>query len=221
MESELQLSIGEKKYQKWIGSAKIVATGSSQNFNFVILSSSLILWKIVKGIGVKPKRMKMLFQVSHEDLNVSNQLDGKVTVSSSRGEGGKEMVLQFVNTYDASFFLTNLEKAKEGPNITAPGESNLPVSTREAKQRVTIYAPTLPPSPLSTSQVSRPEWLQDCDVHSCMLCSVQFSFFIRRHHCRCCGKIFCSACCNQQMVLPHLDYSSPQPVCITCFKTNQ
>lgn len=31
---------------------------------------------------------------------------------------------------------------------------------------------------------------------SCYSCSIKFSAFRRRHHCRVCGQIFCHACCS-------------------------
>ena len=36
-----------------------------------------------------------------------------------------------------------------------------------------------------------------------MKCSTKFSFRKRRHHCRTCGLIFCSTCCNQKLILPY------------------
>lgn len=38
------------------------------------------------------------------------------------------------------------------------------------------------------------KWQSDKDVSQCMNCHKGFSFFLRRHHCRCCGNIFCDDC---------------------------
>ena len=39
-------------------------------------------------------------------------------------------------------------------------------------------------------------WQPDGDVKACLNCGTRFDFIIRRHHCRCCGGIFCGRCCN-------------------------
>ena len=41
---------------------------------------------------------------------------------------------------------------------------------------------------------SRRFWMPDSAVRSCHACDVAFSFFLRRHHCRLCGQIFCWKC---------------------------
>ncbi|PVU96252.1 hypothetical protein BB561_001295 [Smittium simulii] len=47
-------------------------------------------------------------------------------------------------------------------------------------------------------------WMLDQVVKLCMRCERQFSAFWRKHHCRLCGKIFCSLCMQ--------NYSSSQPL---------
>ncbi|EJS42280.1 pib1p [Saccharomyces arboricola H-6] len=37
-------------------------------------------------------------------------------------------------------------------------------------------------------------WQADEEAQNCFQCKTNFSFLIRRHHCRCCGRIFCSSC---------------------------
>lgn len=37
-------------------------------------------------------------------------------------------------------------------------------------------------------------WQPDEDMQSCLNCHVPFSFLMRKHHCRCCGGIFCAGC---------------------------
>lgn len=45
------------------------------------------------------------------------------------------------------------------------------------------------------SQVSRGEWVPDSERSHCVACSKSFGLFVRRHHCRYCGDIFCNRCC--------------------------
>lgn len=41
--------------------------------------------------------------------------------------------------------------------------------------------------------------MPDSVSKECYECSEKFTTFRRRHHCRVCGQIFCSQCCNQQI----------------------
>ncbi|EDW85898.1 uncharacterized protein Dwil_GK23306 [Drosophila willistoni] len=40
-------------------------------------------------------------------------------------------------------------------------------------------------------------WMPDSKAKECYDCAQKFSTFRRKHHCRLCGQIFCSKCCNQ------------------------
>ena len=46
------------------------------------------------------------------------------------------------------------------------------------------------------------KWVNDDTVTICYLCNKTFSLFIRKHHCRFCGKIFCGECVNYQAAIP-------------------
>ncbi len=48
-----------------------------------------------------------------------------------------------------------------------------------------------------------PRWTPDSESDSCMKCEAKFSFRKRRHHCRACGLLFCSNCCDQKLPLPY------------------
>lgn len=53
-------------------------------------------------------------------------------------------------------------------------------------------------------------WVDDNTVTKCYNCSKQFTLLFRRHHCRFCGKIFCSPCVNHFADIPNdllSDYS--------------
>ena len=40
------------------------------------------------------------------------------------------------------------------------------------------------------------KWVDDGTISNCHGCKKKFTMFFRRHHCRACGKIFCSYCSN-------------------------
>ena len=46
------------------------------------------------------------------------------------------------------------------------------------------------------------EWVDDSKATHCYSCNSEFSLFIRRHHCRYCGKIFCHNCSSKNIHIP-------------------
>ncbi|XP_029771712.1 FYVE and coiled-coil domain-containing protein 1 isoform X1 [Suricata suricatta] len=43
-------------------------------------------------------------------------------------------------------------------------------------------------------------WLGDAEASHCHDCKREFSWMVRRHHCRVCGRIFCYYCCNNYVL---------------------
>ncbi|CAL4126110.1 unnamed protein product, partial [Meganyctiphanes norvegica] len=58
------------------------------------------------------------------------------------------------------------------------------------------------------------QWAPDKEATNCMRCEKEFGISRRRHHCRNCGNIFCSACSDNTMPLP--SSARPVRVCDTC-----
>jgi hypothetical protein len=48
------------------------------------------------------------------------------------------------------------------------------------------------------------QWVKDETVAHCYKCNIGFSMFIRKHHCRSCGRIFCYKCCSNWKKINHL-----------------
>lgn len=46
------------------------------------------------------------------------------------------------------------------------------------------------------------KWVEDENVKSCYNCHTEFSLFIRKHHCRLCGRIFCYECSKYRDTIP-------------------
>ena len=61
-----------------------------------------------------------------------------------------------------------------------------------------------------------PVWLPDKDAKQCMICSIKFTTFNRRHHCRYCGRVICGNCSGKKIKLPST--KSAVRVCDTCHK---
>lgn len=60
-------------------------------------------------------------------------------------------------------------------------------------------------------------WVRDDSVTHCTGCGVRFTFSERRHHCRCCGRIFCARCTAIECSLPQLGILRPVRVCQKCY----
>ena len=62
-----------------------------------------------------------------------------------------------------------------------------------------------------------PRWILDAESTFCSLCHTEFDWWTRRHHCRHCGRIFCSNCSSYKSLLPHaFGLRDPQRVCQPC-----
>lgn len=64
---------------------------------------------------------------------------------------------------------------------------------------------------------SPPKWIPDNAAPRCMSCESQFTAFRRRHHCRCCGQVFCGVCSAATTPLPRYGLTKPVRVCRICF----
>eukprot|EP00094_Tigriopus_californicus_P005213 TCALIF_05026-PB protein Name:"Similar to WDFY3 WD repeat and FYVE domain-containing protein 3 (Homo sapiens)" AED:0.04 eAED:0.04 QI:7/0.93/0.68/1/1/1/16/134/3650 len=60
-------------------------------------------------------------------------------------------------------------------------------------------------------------WCKDEGSESCVGCGVKFTIYERRHHCRACGKLFCSSCSQYQASIPKMKILQKVRVCKPCF----
>lgn len=78
--------------------------------------------------------------------------------------------------------------------------------------------------------MTRPVWVPDAVAKECMVCRTKFSTFVRKHHCRRCGRVVCSSCSPHHVSLlavetsalghahPPGDHGKLERVCKECFK---
>ncbi|XP_056431001.1 lateral signaling target protein 2 homolog isoform X2 [Hyla sarda] len=83
---------------------------------------------------------------------------------------------------------------------------HLPDCSACQRERKVVEAPVEPP-----------EWVPDSASTLCMSCYAPFTLLRRRHHCRSCGKIFCSRCSGYTTSLPHVYGTQPVRVCSHCY----
>ncbi|KAI0890673.1 FYVE-domain-containing protein [Annulohypoxylon maeteangense] len=79
--------------------------------------------------------------------------------------------------------------------------SNPPENQRPTS-RLNPIAPPFSPR-RSPQEVSLPRWQPDSEVTYCPICRTQFSFFVRKHHCRKCGRVVCNSCSPHKITIPH------------------
>ena len=59
-------------------------------------------------------------------------------------------------------------------------------------------------------------WVSDLSASECTGCAVPFTVFVRRHHCRACGGVFCSACSTQRSAVLRVGERDAVRVCDVC-----
>lgn len=64
---------------------------------------------------------------------------------------------------------------------------------------------------------SPPAWIPDEEAPRCMACTIPFTAFRRRHHCRNCGGVFCGGCSNSSAPLPKYGLTKAVRVCRECY----
>ncbi|KAI2618355.1 FYVE-domain-containing protein [Hypoxylon sp. NC1633] len=77
-------------------------------------------------------------------------------------------------------------------------------STSRPASSLNPIAPSFVPRPESSPQeISLSRWQPDSEVTYCPICHTQFSFFVRKHHCRKCGRVVCNSCSPHRITIPH------------------
>lgn len=81
-----------------------------------------------------------------------------------------------------------LNDGREDRMANSPGES-LNAEFQGIEENHSITGTT------ESGNVNQQVWEDDNDVKECRSCLGRFNIFKRKHHCRKCGRIFCSQCC--------------------------
>ena len=57
---------------------------------------------------------------------------------------------------------------------------------------------------MSIPKISPAIWIPSKNITKCYKCREEFRLWIRKHHCRVCGRIFCAYCSNNWGHIPSL-----------------
>lgn len=60
-------------------------------------------------------------------------------------------------------------------------------------------------------------WLKDEGADFCAGCTIRFTIYERKHHCRNCGQVFCSKCSKFESEISRLRIFKPVRVCQSCY----
>ncbi|KAL2144172.1 hypothetical protein VTI28DRAFT_9547 [Corynascus sepedonium] len=106
--------------------------------------------------------------------------------------------------------------ASGGPSSPLPsfvsrdtGASGSPTSNPSVTGSLPVRPITRPPpavsatTPWARSEVVLPRWQPDSEQTYCPICGTQFSIFVRKHHCRKCGRVVCNSCSPHRITIPH------------------
>lgn len=101
------------------------------------------------------------------------------------------------------------------------------VSAEPSAPQPPVEASAVEPEPYSSLSdeerllgVLKPLWIPDEDAPICMNCSQRFTVLRRRHHCRACGRVLCSACCSNRARLEYMECKEAR-VCLPCLQILQ
>ena len=92
-------------------------------------------------------------------------------------------------------------------------------STRVLKQRwLSAVNQVVDTQKREKEDYEAPVWIPDDACERCLICHALFTFINRRHHCRHCGRVVCSACSPHKLFLGE---TYPQRVCNLCFDSGE
>ncbi|KAL0230322.1 hypothetical protein PCE1_003883 [Barthelona sp. PCE] len=121
-----------------------------------------------------------------------------------------EIVEDQVNVADHGFTIRTPEKTFtlyfEDAIDCVDWRNSITAAINEVKRKSTLrYTPDMAAT-----------WIPDDRTSDCMGCGVTFTFFNRRHHCRVCGRIYCSKCTPHRIVISSLS-AEPARTCRWCY----
>ena len=101
------------------------------------------------------------------------------------------------------------------------GEEKLPETLPEEIARSVDEMAAKLSSQRSKDGSKKPKWVPDTAHSSCMLCRRTFTWRLRRHHCRSCGKLVCGTCApaGNSKPIQSMGYFEPVRHCKVCFRS--
>lgn len=116
---------------------------------------------------------------------------------------------------DNNQLMHQLENNQSNIDSESANESN--VSENYSNSNPSTPAHLANSANISIHQLGKmaPYWVPDNMTVFCMQCNQKFSFIKRRHHCRACGLVLCSACCSLKARLEYMGDVEAR-ICVQC-----
>lgn len=106
---------------------------------------------------------------------------------------------------------------KDGPsNYSKPSDSSAGAGTDISRHQKGSIVDWVSLRPRAVSEEEKQHWVPDEAASKCTNCKTEFSAFIRRHHCRNCGDIFCDKCTRGRTALTAGEDAQVVRVCDHC-----
>lgn len=118
------------------------------------------------------------------------------TISAVNSVKDKRAITRKISS---NFSSAIIDGAKSIINTNLPGVASSATSIASVKQSLKKKKKLKKPrklsdNPLKNGGIPKKYWMNDSFVSECVNCLRPFTAFRRKHHCRFCGQIFCSAC---------------------------
>eukprot|EP00731_Ephydatia_muelleri_P020092 Em0012g917a len=144
--------------------------------------------------------------------------------SRSKSEKRRRVSLPWPVARKSEVVKVSYETKGEGKE-TADGAAVLvkPRSTSDEAD-ISTRAPPIAPAPPNPDSVDfKMYWIPDKACKECSECGIRFSFVIRRHHCRVCGRIYCNDCCGYTVPSRHVNPGQRGTVkaCLRCVEVSK
>eukprot|EP01065_Artemidia_motanka_P027546 TRINITY_DN32735_c0_g1_i1.p1 TRINITY_DN32735_c0_g1~~TRINITY_DN32735_c0_g1_i1.p1 ORF type:complete len:569 (+),score=75.59 TRINITY_DN32735_c0_g1_i1:114-1709(+) len=107
---------------------------------------------------------------------------------------------------------------KQRPQTRSPSPTDVPVPPAAARRASVPQRRVDAPLVALAELAPQPVWKPDYASQQCEGCAASFSVFLRRHHCRGCGWLFCGSCSRHRTVLPLQGLTGKVRVCTWCFE---
>lgn len=153
-------------------------------------------------------------------INLSNVDDTTVMPATTATTTGQLMTSSMSSSNsDVSSQITPINDSSMNPAQDSSNESpsNDATNMQTTPERSAAAAHLIHSTNISVNNIGKvqPYWIPDSMTMFCMQCNQKFSFIKRRHHCRACGLVLCSACCSLKSKLEYL-VDAEARICIQC-----